>query len=135
MNLTLIRDMNDSAEFLAPTKKLRRLSVLLAIEHNPSISQHAIGKMTCLSSAMVNNYVKQLQREKLITMSGESNRTQTYHLTESGKSELSELLGLYAAELNALNSTARSKQPDAKKPNLTLANGRSQGEKAHGSGA
>lgn len=107
MNLNLIRDIQDSAEFLAPTKKLRRLSVLLAIEHNPSISQHAIGKLTCLSSAMVNNYVKELQRDNLVSIRGDSNRTQSYHLTPDGKRELKALLALYSAELSLLYGGSR----------------------------
>lgn len=93
----MIKQLN--SEFLAPTKKLRRLSVLLTIENNSSMSQHAIGKLACLSSAMVNNYIKELQRDGLIIIAGNNNRTQTYHLTDSGKKEFRELLHSYSEEL------------------------------------
>lgn len=81
------------------------------------MSQHAIGKRACLSSAMVNNYMKELQKEKLITMSGDNNRTQTYHLTDAGKQELMELLGLYSAELVEIYGTARSELRQIKSTN------------------
>ncbi len=106
MDVNTMCEMHDAAEFLAPTKKMRRLSVLLAIEHNSSISQHTIGTLTCMSSAMVNHYIKQLQREQLITVQGENNRTQTYHLTANGKREMRTLLKQYAAELATLCGNA-----------------------------
>lgn len=108
-----------SSKFLAPTKKLRRLLVLMAIESNANISQHAIGKRARLSSAMVNNYMKELQKEKLITMSGDNNRTQTYHLTEAGKQELMELLGLYSVELVEIYGNARSELRQIKNINTS----------------
>ncbi|MCX8044995.1 MAG: MarR family winged helix-turn-helix transcriptional regulator [Desulfobacterota bacterium] len=102
MNLAAIRNIHDGAEFFAPTKKLRRLSILMVIEHNPNVSQHAIGRLTSLSSAMVNQYIRDLQQERLISVEGDNNRTQTYHLTTAGRKELKSLRALYAAELTAL---------------------------------
>jgi predicted transcriptional regulator len=97
---------NFSSEFLAPTKKLRRLSLLVTIDDNPSLSQHGIGKLASLSSAMVSNYVRTLHNEGLISVSGENNRTQTYHLTASGRRELSALLHSYSKEIRKLYGNA-----------------------------
>lgn len=92
----------------------------MAIESNANISQHAIGKSARLSSAMVNNYMKELQKEKLITMSGDNNRTQTYHLTDAGKQELMELLGLYSVELVEIYGNARSELRQIKNINESV---------------
>ena len=95
------------SQFLTPTKNLRRLSVLLAIHNDSRISQHKIGKITHLSSSMVNNYIKEFQREGRINMDGKTNRTQSYHLTGPGRNELISLLLSYSAEIIQLYSTAK----------------------------
>lgn len=95
------------SKFLTPTKKFRRLSVLLAIRNTPRISQHKIAEITHLSSSMVNNYMKELQKQGLITVTGNTNRTQEYHLTSSGRDELISLLLSYSAEIIQLYGGAK----------------------------
>jgi DNA-binding MarR family transcriptional regulator len=95
------------SQFLNPTKKFRRLSVLLAIQGNPRVSQHQIGRITHLSSSMVNNYIKDFQKEALIKVSGRTNRTQSYHLTEAGREELFSLLLAYSAEIIQLYGSTK----------------------------
>ena len=87
------------SSFLSPTKEFRRLSIMLAIHDDPAASQHRIARITHLSSSMVNNYVKKLQLTGQISVSGRTNRTQSYHLTESGRSELMSMLMGYSAEI------------------------------------
>ncbi len=98
---------NFDSEFLIPTKQLRRLSVLTTIAHNPKVSQHKIGKATHMSSAMVNNYIKTLQEDGLIRISGQTNRTQKYHLTDDGRDELLTLFHSYSAEIFSLYSITK----------------------------
>ena len=88
-----------NSEFLSPTKLFRRLSVMLSISDAPNKSQHTIARQTHLSSSMVNNYIKSLVREGLIRVSGKTNRTQRYHLTESGQDILREDFLAYSAEI------------------------------------
>ena len=96
-----------NAEFLAPTKKLRRLSILLAIHNISEISQHEIGRITHLSSSMVNNYIKELRKDGSISVAGNTNRTQRYHLTTKGRDELLALLLSYSAEVIRLYGGAK----------------------------
>lgn len=96
-----------TTQFLEPAKKLRRLSVLTAIHENSKISQHKIGRVSHLSSSMVNNYIKELQQEGLITVDGNSNRTHRYHLTPSGRDELVSLLIAYSTEIIQLYGAAK----------------------------
>lgn len=93
--------------FHAPAIKLRRLTVLMAIHDSPRVSQHQIAKMTDLSSSMVNNYMKRLQKEGFVKVTGKTNRTQRYHLTESGQGELIGLILKYSAEVIQLYSAAK----------------------------
>ncbi|MBW1723546.1 MAG: winged helix-turn-helix transcriptional regulator [Deltaproteobacteria bacterium] len=95
------------SQFLTPTKKFRRLSVLLSVHDSPRISQHRIGELTHLSSSMVNNYVKEFQAEGLLKVSGKTNRTQSYHLTPRGRKELISLLLDYSAEIIRLYTAAK----------------------------
>jgi len=96
-----------NAVFLTPTTEFRKLSVLLAIHDSPKNSQHKIGQMTHLSSSMVNNYIKEFHKQGLITISGKSNRTQTYHLTETARKELISLLIAYSTEIIQLYGAAK----------------------------
>jgi len=96
-----------NAEFLAPTKKLRRLSILLSIHNISEISQHEIGRMTHLSSSMVNNYIKEFRKGGSISVAGNTNRTQRYHLTAKGRDELLSLLLSYSAEIIRLYGGAK----------------------------
>lgn len=87
------------ANYLSPTKEFRQFSVLLSIHDAPEISQHAIGKNAHLSSSMVNNYIKQFKHEGLINVTGNTNRTQRYHLTREGHKSLRESLIAYSTEI------------------------------------
>ena len=96
-----------NSKFLAPTKNFRRFSVLLSIYDSPSISQSQIGRITHLSSSMVNNYIKELQKEGLIKIIGDTNRTLSYHPTRSGKNELMSMLIDYSTEIIQLYGAAK----------------------------
>jgi len=53
---------------------------------------------------MVNNYIKQLKRDNLITIDGETNRTLSYHLTSAGQNKLNEYLLSFTIETMQLYS-------------------------------
>ena len=95
------------SDYLNPTKRTRRLSVLMSIRNEPSASQHKIARCANLSSSMVNNYIKCLRREGFITVSGKTNRTQSYHLTKHGQNELRESLLAYSSEIVQLYSAVK----------------------------
>ena len=95
------------SKFLTPSKELRRLSILAAICNDSKISQHKIGTAANLSSSMVNNYIKEFLANELITVSGETNRSQQYHLTTKGREELKAFLDSYSAEINGIYENAQ----------------------------
>jgi len=87
------------SKYMTPTTHSRRLAVLMAIHGEPRTSQHQIAGCCSLSSSMVNNYIKCLKKEGLISVKGETNRTQSYYLTEDGHNELRESLLTYSTEV------------------------------------
>ena len=89
-------------KYISPTKYTRSLSVLLSIHKTPDASQHKIARRSDLSSSMVNNYIKQLKRDNLITVEGETNRTLSYHLTPLGKDKLKDALVSFSTEIMQL---------------------------------
>jgi len=93
--------------FLTPTKRFRRLSVLMAVHDDAKTSQHKIASKTKLSSSMVNNYIKEFRKTGFVQVSGETNRTQRYHLTSKGEKELLTLLLDYSAEIVRLYGNAK----------------------------
>lgn len=94
-------------KFLTPTKESRLLSVLFSIHSEPDASQHKIAGNTHLSSSMVNNYIKWLKQEGFITVVGKTNRTQQYHLSESGRIVLRQSMLDYSAEIVRLYSNVK----------------------------
>jgi hypothetical protein len=56
---------------------------------------------------MVNNYIKCLREEGIITVAGKTNRTQSYHLTSHGQNELRESLLAYSSEIVQLYSAVK----------------------------
>jgi NADH/NAD ratio-sensing transcriptional regulator Rex len=57
---------------------------------------------------MVNNYIKALQRDGLIRVTGNTNRTQRYHLTDKGRNVLREDFLCYSAEIVQLYGAVKS---------------------------
>ncbi|SLM30111.1 putative Regulatory protein MarR [Desulfamplus magnetovallimortis] len=87
-----------NAKYLSPSKEFRRLSLLLQIKENSNISQHTLADRSHLSSSMVNVYIREMTEEELLTVSGNSNRTISYHLTEKGNKYLYKHFLAFSAE-------------------------------------
>ena len=93
--------------FFSPTRESRLLSVLFSIFENPDASQHKIAGATSLSSSMVNNYIKLLEREGLIFIEGDTNRTKQYKLSGAGLGMLRRSLLEYSAEIVRLYTSVK----------------------------
>ena len=94
-------------KFFNPTKQSRLLAVLFSIYDEPHTSQHKIAAETSLSSSMVNNYIKWLKQKGFIRVAGNTNRTHQYHVSESGRIMLRQLLLDYSAEIVRLYGNAK----------------------------
>lgn len=93
--------------FFSPTRQSRLLSVLFSIFENPDASQHKIAGNTSLSSSMVNNYIRMLEQEGLISIEGDTNRTKQYKLSGDGLGMLRRSLLEYSAEIVRLYTSVK----------------------------
>jgi DNA-binding MarR family transcriptional regulator len=98
---------NNGLQFFKHSPLFNRLLILTAFERNPRISQSTLAKEAGLTSSMVNNYIRELSHEKLITVQGNTNRTISYKLTGKGLKEKMSLLISYILETTGLYQNAK----------------------------
>lgn len=91
--------LNKSFKYLSPTKELRELYLLVAVESFSAISQSEMAKYAGISSSMVNSYIKEFQKKGYIEVKGETNRSIRYYLTHKGKEHKNKLLIDFAVEI------------------------------------
>ncbi len=96
-----------SEHFFTPTKRLRRLTILLAIHQEPRTSQHDIARRAVISSSLVNGYIKSLASDGLIATRIRNQRDRDYSLTKQGEKELSSLLLDYSTETVQIYAQAK----------------------------
>lgn len=95
-------------KFFSPTRLRRELDMLFLIGDDPSVSQHVLARKIGITPTMVNNYMKYLVDEKMVSMEGETNRQTRYFLTTKGKSRKRMLLSQYITEVSDLYSACKS---------------------------
>lgn len=109
--------------FFKPTKQTRVLFILNEIQRNSRVSQAKLAHRSGVSVAMVNNYMKELEDQGLITARGDNNRRTSYFLTEEGEklqqslslSSSAEVIQLYGAAKRRFNAKFRHLHRDGVK--------------------
>jgi predicted transcriptional regulator len=100
--------MNDNGlKFFKHSPLFKRLLILAAIEKDPHISQNNLAQEVGLTSSMINNYIRELSKEELISIQGKTNRTMSYNLTPKGLREKMSLLITYTLETTDLYQDAK----------------------------
>ena len=97
----------DDLQFFKSSPLFKRLLILTALEQNPAISQHTLAHEVGLTSSMVNNYIRDLSQNRLISVKGTTNRTMSYNLTPKGIREKMSLLISYNLETTSLYMDAK----------------------------
>ena len=97
----------EDLQFFKSSPLFKRLLILTALEQNPAISQHTLGQEVGLTSSMVNNYIRDLSENRLISIKGTTNRTMSYNLTPKGIRERMSLLISYNLETTVLYMDAK----------------------------
>lgn len=93
--------------FFKPSPFFNRLLILSAIGENPAVSQHTLAHGVGITPTMVNSYIRELEKRRLITIKGATNRTMSYNLTARGVREKMSLLVAYNLETTALYMDAK----------------------------
>lgn len=97
-----------ASQFFLPTKKFRKLSILLVINSIKGLSQHGIADQAGLSSAMVNGYIKDFIRDDCLEVVEINRRDREYLLTPKGEKLLMDALMACSAEIIQLYSQAEA---------------------------
>lgn len=98
---------NNGLRFFISSPLLKKLLVLSAIEKKPHISQSKLASEVGLTSSMVNNYIRDLSKEELISIKGKTNRTMSYNITSKGLKKKTSLLVAYTLETTGLYQEAK----------------------------
>lgn len=88
--------------------KLNQLNLLREIALNAHVTQAELAGRCALSVAMVNNYMKDLCRQKLLRYHRKSIKNVSYHLTSSGTRHLERLKKERIGEMALLFAEAKS---------------------------
>ena len=98
---------NNGLRFFISSPLLKKLLILSAIEKKPHISQSKLASEVGLTSSMVNNYIRDLSKEELISIKGKTNRTMSYNITLKGLKKKTSLLVAYTLETTGLYQDAK----------------------------
>ena len=93
-------------QFLSPHRQLREFHVLSLIHEDAAISQHRLAESVGLSSAMVNNYIKEFISSGLVVARGANNRSIRYYLTDKGRDMMQDRRRRYLEEIFDLYESA-----------------------------
>ncbi|MGL1862907.1 MAG: winged helix-turn-helix domain-containing protein [Pseudodesulfovibrio sp.] len=93
--------------YLKPSKSSRVLAILEALTRDSSLSQFELGKQLNLSGAMVNQYLKQLQKGGLVEFVPVNGKSYNYSLTEEGQQSRREMFSDYSSETVRLYTTIK----------------------------
>jgi DNA-binding MarR family transcriptional regulator len=77
--------LTGSFQLLKPSRECREMSVLAEIGKSDAVSQRSLARAAGVSPTMINAYVDDLVGRGLLEVTGETNRTYRYHLTEAGR--------------------------------------------------
>ena len=118
--------LTGSFQLLKPSRECREMAVLAEIGKSDAVSQRSLARAAGVSATMINAYVDDLVGRGLLEVTGDTNRSYRYHLTEAGRvrheeifRQLSrEVFELYAQlkhELRAASAEA-APNPDTSAP-------------------
>jgi DNA-binding MarR family transcriptional regulator len=91
--------LNGSFQLLKPTRDCREMAVLREIGKSELVSQRGLARAAGVSATMINAYVDDLVGRGLIEVTGDTNRTYRYFLTDAGRERETALAALFSKEV------------------------------------
>ena len=86
-------------QLIKPSRECREMAVLAEIGKSSAVSQRSLARAAGVSATMINAYVDDLVGRGLLDVTGDTNRTYRYHLTDSGKARHEEIFRQLTAEI------------------------------------
>src|SRR5262245_15045207 len=78
-------------QLLRLSRECREMAVLAEIGKGDAVSQRSLARAAGVSATMINAYVDDLVGRGLLDVTGDTNRTYRYHLTEAGRQRHQEI--------------------------------------------
>lgn len=86
-------------QLIKPSRECREMAVLAEIEKSSAVSQRSLARAAGVSATMINAYVDDLVGRGLLDVTGDTNRTYRYHLTETGRARRGEIFRQLSGEI------------------------------------
>ena len=80
-----MRMVTGTFQLIRLSRECREMAVLAEIGKSEAVSQRSLARAAGVSATMINAYVDDLVGRGLLDVTGDTNRTYRYHLTEAGK--------------------------------------------------
>ena len=80
----------------------------MSIHEEKNISQHKLARKIGVSSTMINNYMSEFSAQGLVHVSGNTNRSTRYALTQVGMDQTRQLMNAYVDEIACLYSAVKA---------------------------
>jgi len=80
-----------SFQLIKPSRECREMAVLAEIDKSSAVSQRSLARAAGVSATMINAYVDDLLGRGLLDVTGDTNRTYRYHLTDAGRTRREEI--------------------------------------------
>jgi len=111
-------------QLLRLSRECREMAVLAEVGKSEAVSQRSLARAAGVSATMINAYVDDLVGRGLLEVTGDTNRTYRYHLTESGRlrheeifrqlvREVYELYFQLKHEMHAVDGSIQEQAPPA----------------------
>ena len=80
-----MRMVTGTFQLIRLSRECREMAVLAEVGKSEAVSQRSLARAAGVSATMINAYVDDLVGRGLLDVTGDTNRTYRYHLTEAGK--------------------------------------------------
>src|SRR6185436_12339477 len=94
-----MRMLTGSFQLLKPSRECREMAVLAEIGKGDAVSQRSLARAAGVSATMINAYVDDLVGRGLLEVTGDTNRTYRYHLTDAGRARHEEIFRALSREV------------------------------------
>lgn len=107
-------------QLVKPSRECREMAVLAEIEKSSAVSQRSLARAAGVSATMINAYVDDLVGRGLLDVTGDTNRTYRYHLTETGRARREEIFRRLSREIFELYAQLKHELKSVADAELTL---------------
>ena len=105
--------LSGSFQLIKPSRECREMAVLAEIGKSDAVSQRGLAKAAGVSATMINAYIDDLVARGLLDVTGDTNRTYQYRLTETGRLRHEEIFRELCREVFELHAQLKHRLMEA----------------------